>query len=422
MFYLAWSIVVAVCFVIISPQNFRDVGLWGGSLSIYCLVWLNGILLLALATLLFARAEKKFSDGCNLLERFVIGHFFIDRDGIILDSNEEFAILRGWKSRSELIGKSVMEIVDAEDVAKAKEHLQRVGGGEMVSNVYVRHCLDGTVHYHTTMSYPIREQGRIIGAESVVIDTTSQKKIEDRARRHLAELAHVQRVNSMGKIVSELAHEIAQPLYAITNYAAACSDVVRSGSDLHASMLVEWMGQITEQTDRAAAVVRRLRCFIHKSKSERVEVDLNRRIEDVLHLLAPGARENCVDIEFHAAAALPRVFVDPIQIDQVTVNLIQNAIEAMSDTPPQERRVMIETVCDEGDVVRVAVRDLGQGIDKENLDRIFEAFFSTKKEGMGMGLAICRSIMHEHGGRLWPTHNLHRGTTFHFSLPITSGV
>ena len=116
------------------------------------------------------------------------------------------------------------------------------------------------------------------------------------------------------------------------------------------------------------------------------------------------------------------VFVDPIQIDQVTVNLIQNAIEAMADIPPRERRIMIETLYDQADMVHIAVRDMGPGIDKKNMDRIFEAFYSTKNEGMGMGLAICRSIMHEHGGRLWPTHNLHRGTTFHFSLPINPEV
>ena len=451
--YIAWSIVVASAFVAtVSPHGFWAdrpwTGWpWGGSLAFFLVVWLNGLLVSALARLLFARGEEtsyvccrmnlqgeesgsgnsylgcsmsnKGQPFCNLLERFGVGYFFIDRAGIVRNANDEFAMLRGYKSRREVLGKPVLTIVEPEDVAKTKQHLQRLATGETVSDVFVRHCRDGTVHYHTAMGCPVRRQGEIVGSEGIVIDSTDQMKIENRARRHLAELAQVQRVNSMGKIVSELAHEIAQPLYAITNYAQACSDVVQSGPELQADMLIEWMGQVSEQADRAASVVRRLRCFIHKSKSQRVEVDLNRRIEDVLHLLEAGAREHSVDIEFTAAKSLPSVFADPIQIDQVTVNLIQNAIEAMSDTPPQERKVMIETACDEGDMVCVAVRDMGQGIGEEDLDRIFEAFFSTKNEGMGMGLAICQSIMHEHGGRLWPSHNLDRGTTFHFSLPIS---
>lgn len=330
---LAWSVVVGVGYVAMSPHSIRAGRLWDVSLSIFFLVWLNGILALALATLLFAQTEKKFSeccrlklqrpesaisdrfvncpmagDGhsfCNLLERFTIGCFFVDRAGIVLDSNEEFAILRGRKSRTELIGKSVMEIVEPEDLVKAKAHLQRLIAGETVSRVYVRHWPDGTVHYHTAMGCSVRRDGAIVGAEYVVIDTTNHKKIEDRARRHLAELAQMQRINSMGKIVSELAHEIAQPLYAITNYAEACSDIVRSDSELQTDMLVNWMKQIAEQADRAASVVRRLRGYIHKSKPERVEVDLNHRIRNVLHLLDPGAREHYVDIEFHAAESLP---------------------------------------------------------------------------------------------------------------------
>ncbi len=454
--YLAWSAVMVGVFVAtISGHGFWMGWLWtgwpwGGSLSLFFLVWLNGLLLLALGKLLFAGAEETSfvcsktklqgeestsSDSYlgsstsnndrsfrNLLERFGMGYIFIDREYIVRDSNNTYARLRGYKSRHEVLGKSLLTIMESEDIAKVKQNLQRAVAGETVADVYVRHCRDGTVRYLAGMSCSVRQEGEIIGIEGIAIDITDQKKIEIRARRHLAELAQVQRVNLMGKMVSELTHEIAQPLYAITNYASACSDVVQSGSELQADTLIEWMGQVVEQANRAAAVVRRLRRFIHKSKPERVEVDLNRRIEDVLHLLTPGAREHSVNIEFHAAKSLPSVFVDPIQIDQVTVNLIQNAIEAMSDTPVRERRVLIETACDDRDTVRVAVRDMGQGIGQEDLDRIFEAFFSTKKEGMGMGLAICRSIMHEHGGRLWPTHNLDRGTTFHFTIPVTSGV
>ena len=428
LFYLAWSIVVAVGCVALSPNSLRGEFPRDGSLSVCFLVWLNGLLVLALAVLLIARTEENASSCdnqpalCDLQKRFGIGYFFVDRQGVIQDSNDEFALMRGYKSRSELIGMSILKLLAFEDVAKTKQHVRQLVAGEMVSDVFIRRCRDGTVKYHMLIGRPAWSQEKIIGIEGLGIDVTAQKEIDDRMHRHLEELAQVQRVNSMGKIVSELAHEIAQPLYAITNYASACSDVVCTGSELQREMLIDWMERVTEQADRAASVVRRLRSYIHKSKSERVEVDLNRRIRNVLHLLAPGAREHSVEIEFHASESLPSVFADPIQIDQVTTNLIQNAIEAMADIPPRERRIMIETVYDQAGMVRVAVRDMGPGINKENMDRIFEAFFSTKNEGMGMGLAICRSIMHEHGGRLWPTHNLHRGTTFHFSLPINPGV
>lgn len=458
--FLAWSIVLSCVFVATTYRHGFSTGWpWVGSLAFFLVVWLNGLLALALARLLFARAketpqvccrmklpgeESGSSDCidcsmsnnersfCNLLERFGIGYFFLDREGIVRDANDESAALRDYKSRREVLGNSIFSFLEPEDLAKAEKNLRRLATSEAsrkpVPDVYTRHGRDGTLHFHTALGCAVRREGEIIGTECIVIDTTNQRKNEDRVRRHLAELAHVQRVNSMGKMVSELAHEIAQPLYAITNYAEACSDVVQScqdsqaGTELQGEMLIEWMGQITEQADRAASVIRRLRRFIHKSKSERVEVDLNRRIESVLNLIAPGAREHSVDIEFCAAESLPSVYVDPIQIDQVTVNLIQNAIEAMLDIPSPERKVMIETAFDEGDTVRVAVCDMGQGIEEANMDRVFEAFFSTKNEGMGMGLAICRSIMHEHGGRLWPTNNLGRGTTFHFSIPINQGV
>ena len=358
---------------------------------------------------------------CGLLERMGMGYFFLQRDWRVRYINDEFAAMRGHAAQHDAVGKSIFDLLEDDDIAKAKDFMRQLAAGGSVTGNFVRRCRDGKVLHHMVIMIPVRRGLEVLGAEGLMIDTTDQRVIEDRIRRHLAELAQVQRVNSMGKMVSELAHEIAQPLYAITNYAEACSHVVQSGRPLQNEMLLHWMEQVAGQANRAGEVVRRLRGYIHKSKSQRIEVDLNRHIENVIHLMGPVAREHGVEIKFHAAESLPSVLADPIQIDQVAVNLIQNAIEAMPDTAKHQRRIMIETSRGADNMVRAAVRDMGEGIDKENVNRIFDTFYSTKEEGMGIGLAICRSIMIDHGGKLWPTHNLDHGTTFHFSLPIATG-
>lgn len=358
---------------------------------------------------------------CALLDRMGMGYFFLDGEWLLENANNEFAVMHGFSSRDAVLGKSFFALLEEEDLLKAKRCRKRLQTSGVVSTVFTRINHDGKPLHHMAMMTPLKSQGDTPGTQGIMIDVTQQKLREDRMRLHLTELAQVQRVNVMGKMVSELAHEIAQPLYAITNYAEACAHVVQESESLESEMLMPWMNGVTEQAGRAAAVVRRLRSFIHKSKSERVEVDLNERIENVINLVESVAREHRVEIEFHAGEALPRISADPIQIDQVLVNLIQNSVEAMADTPKRERRIIIETSRESDNTIRAAVRDMGRGIDEKDLNKVFDAFYSTKEDGLGIGLAISRSIIIDHGGRLWPTHNLHRGTTFHFSLPIADG-
>ena len=358
---------------------------------------------------------------CSLLERIGVGYFCLDGGWNLSNINSRFAAMRECDAGQGWLGAPFLDLLEEKDIAKAEEYFEHLAAGDAVSGIFVKRCSDGKILHHLAIMTPVCEGSRVAGAEGLMIDITDQRAVEERIHRHLTDLAQVQRVNTMGKMVSELAHEIAQPLYAITNYAEACSHVVQSENRLPNEMLLRWMEQITEQANRAGEVVRRLRGYIHKSKSQRVEIDLNQHIENVIRLMGPVVREHNIDVEFHAAEPLPKVWADPIQIDQVAVNLIQNAVEAMANTPKQQRRIIIETSHGGNRTIHAAVRDMGQGVDANDLNRIFDAFYTTKEEGMGIGLAICRSIMLDHGGKLWPTHNLNRGMTFHFSLPKAGG-
>jgi PAS domain S-box-containing protein len=280
---------------------------------------------------------------------------------------------------------------------------------------------DGGMRHYLVSLNAIAAAGTASGVTVFVKDITDLKRTEAQARQHQAELAHALRLHTMGEMAASLAHEINQPLGAIANYAQGCVRRLQAGGVEHYELL-QRTEEIAREALRAGAITRRMRELLRKGATRREPADLNRIIAAALDIIAPTARQRTAVVRFHGSADLPPVDVDGIQIEQVVINLVLNALEAI-DGPGRAREIDVRTSCTGGSAVQVAVRDGGIGVDAAAIDQIFEPFFTTKPNGLGMGLAISRSIVEAHGGRLWATPNdAAAGTTFCFVLPAVSDL
>jgi PAS domain S-box-containing protein len=249
---------------------------------------------------------------------------------------------------------------------------------------------------------------------------TAAPEADERAKRLNDQLAHIARVNTLGDMAGRLAHELNQPLTAISNYAQGCANRLQS-QQIEAAELASVLDLIRDAALRAGAIVDRLRNFVRRKGPQQVELDLRSLIQNQLALIEPEIRRSRVQIELDVADDLPRVLADESQIEQVIANLIRNALEAMADTPPEERRLSIRAAPNSSRQIEIAVSDHGHGLSAEIAQRLFEPFFSTRPLGLGMGLAISRSIVQGHGGRLWLDTGTARGACFRFTLPLRNG-
>jgi C4-dicarboxylate-specific signal transduction histidine kinase len=231
-----------------------------------------------------------------------------------------------------------------------------------------------------------------------------------------AELAHVSRVTTLGQLTASIAHEIAQPIASARNNArAALNFLGRQPPEL--GEVREALNCVVGDADRAGDIIDRIRDHIRKSPPRKARFDLNATINEVLVLARSAINENGVSVQTRLAEGLLPVHGDRVQLQQVVLNLILNAVEAMGSVEAGERDLLISTEPNQTSGVLLAVRDSGPGIDPEHLERVFEAFYTTKSSGVGMGLSICRSIIDAHGGRLWADVNEPRGAAFRFTLP-----
>jgi C4-dicarboxylate-specific signal transduction histidine kinase len=198
--------------------------------------------------------------------------------------------------------------------------------------------------------------------------------------------------------------------------------VRRIANGVEPGELLNAMKQVTNQAQRAGEIIKRLRAFVSKGEPQRNIVQVNAMVREVLSMAKIDMRKHEATVRLRLTEQLPEVNVDMIQVEQVLLNLVRNGMEAMANTDPEERELVIRTFVNDDEKVELCVSDAGEGLpDSNQPDKVFDAFFTTKKEGMGMGLAISRSIIEAHGGRLWATSNPDRGTTFHFTLPVQHG-
>ncbi len=273
---------------------------------------------------------------------------------------------------------------------------------------------------HLSVSEVHSETGRRF--TGIIRDLSEQQAARQALAEQREKLAHVGRLSSMGEMTASIAHEINQPLTAISMYAQAGIKLIDRGEpDLN--RLRDALEKLNTQSLRAGAVIERIQRFARAQKSERIMLDINNLLEDLGKLAESDARLYSVELELALAPDLPDVLGDPIQIQQVALNLIRNAIDAMSEIGfVHGRRVRMSTSLWADGMVEIAVSDLGPGVAEDQKDLLFTPFHTTKKDGMGMGLSICRSIMTEHGGALSYRDNDGPGATFFFTLPTRNAA
>jgi signal transduction histidine kinase len=281
---------------------------------------------------------------------------------------------------------------------------------------------NSSVRYIRSLGHPVLDAfGEVTQMIGVIMDVTESRQAEqehERLRQELAHLSHLNRVSTIGELTASLAHEIKQPIGASVTNAQACLRFL-DGDRLNLIEAREAASEMTSDAMRAAEIIDRVRSLYRKDSSHQEMVDVNELIQEMIVMLRDEANRHSVTTRADLAEGLPKVIADRVQLQQVLMNLMLNGIEAMRNTTGE---MSVESRLVENCQVLVSVTDAGVGLPTEKTDQIFNAFFTTKPHGIGLGLAITRSIIESHGGRVWATPNSGRGTTFNFTLPSKTEV
>lgn len=311
--------------------------------------------------------------------------------------------------------KAAVYPVDRERVTQAFAEL--VDAGHSIDIEYRLQAVDGSVrHVHHLAQMDRDVIGRAKRLMGTVHDITDRKLADFELRHMQSRIAHFGRVSTMGEMATGLAHEINQPLAAIASYAQACRRLITQG-EFERDEVVVTLEQIAQQALRAGEVIRRLRAFAKYHEATLVKVEANRILEELVQLSQTDAQYHNVSLLLQPAPEAPLVFADEVQIQQVLLNLVRNAIDAMQDTPAPQRQICLHTRINEKNEVEFMVADRGIGVPPDMATGLFNAFFTTKAKGTGLGLSISQSIVRAHGGRLWCANNPRGGARFMFSLP-----
>ena len=336
-------------------------------------------------------------------------------DGSILDVNEEACRMLGF-SRDELMAMSGYDLHPGEvkelEVFWAKVRERGRWKTEKLSCLTV----GGEAIPAQLSASTIISEGR----DCILViahDMRRRVQAESRVRKLQSDLHHVSRLSAMGEMASGMAHELNQPLTAVMNYVQASRRILESAGGGAPDNVAEYMDKAVAQASRAGEIIRGLRKFVEKGEPERTFENMNEIVEEASRLALAGSAAEHIAFKTSLVDDLPFVLVDKIQIQQVVFNLVRNAVEALAES--EERKVTVETNPAVEGAVEVTVCDNGPGLAEEISGRLFQSFVTTKPEGMGVGLSICRSIVEDHGGRLWAEPNRDRGMTFRFTLPMS---
>lgn len=371
-------------------------------------------------------AQKRVDRGSDdsmfdaLIGFAVDGIMVIDERGIVRVYNKACERLFGYEA-SEVIGRNVKMLMPApyhDEHDGYLEHYVHTGEKHIIGigrEVSGRRKDGSTFPMNLSVGEGIVRDERIF--LGIITDITERQARNRQIQELQAEMLHVSRLTDMGQVSAGLAHELNQPLTAILNYANACVDIA---SDYDDPDLKTALNKVAEQATRAGNIIRRLRAFTEKRGTVRAPEDLARVVDEAVRLGQINAAERGIALRVRIERDLPEVMIDRVQIQQVLINLIKNAAEAMEKAPRKE--LVVSLANRTRDRVRVEIADTGPGISADAREKMFQPFVTTKATGMGMGLNICRSIIEAHGGRLWLDDNSEGGATFIFEVPVAASV
>lgn len=355
-----------------------------------------------------------------ILDTAVDGILSIDEGGLIQSFNRAAERIFGYRA-VEVLGKNVSMLMPQPYRREHDGYLSNYLVTRRKKIIGIGREVEGLRKDGTTFPLELSVGEVAVSGQRVftgiIRDITDRKQAEQEARRRQDELAHLTRVHSMGDLAAGLAHEINQPLTAILGHSNAWLRMI-DNNDIDAGLLRQSIEQIARQGERAAEVIRRLRKYVEKGEVERQPHDLALSIQEVLELLQHELKVNGVRVQFQQGS-LPPLLIDHVQIEQVLVNLIRNAVQAMAEAKIAAPELELGAVVSDAPAgVRFSVRDNGPGFGANAPDQLFTPFFTTKKQGLGQGLSICRRIVDAHGGRIWAEPNQPRGAIFSFWLPL----
>jgi two-component system, LuxR family, sensor kinase FixL len=373
--------------------------------------------------------EKRFEDELRTRERHFRSILDTVPDAMIVI--DEHGIMQFFSSAAErqfgyaepeAIGRNISQLMPEPDRGRHDGYLARylktgerriIGIGRIVTGMRK----DGTTFpMHLTIG-EMQSTGRPFFT-GFVRDLTEQQQTQARLQELQSELVHVSRLSAMGEMASALAHELNQPLSAISNYMKGSRRLLADSIDVNAPKIAAALDRAAEQAIRAGDIIRRLRNFVTREDSEKRVESLSKLIEEAGALGLTGAREQGVLLRFNLDPACDLVLADRVQIQQVLVNLFRNALEAMANST--HRELIASNAKSADDMIEIAISDTGQGFGSDTHAKLFQPFFTTKETGMGVGLSISRTIIETHGGRMWAETNQAGGATFRFTLPAGS--
>jgi C4-dicarboxylate-specific signal transduction histidine kinase len=289
----------------------------------------------------------------------------------------------------------------------------------------------GMVEVRYLEEKPTRAEGPFLAEERALLNEVAERishlverlrgeqLLLEREAELRGRLTHLTRVSTLGEMASSIAHEVNQPLTAIATYTQACKRMLKAGTT-DTDETLEILTRVTDEAIRAGGIIHRLNNLVRRQDSKRIECDVNELIRDLEHLASVDTRLHNVRLDLQLADRLPLVHADGIQIQQVVLNLIRNGVDAMADCDAENRRIVVGTALRDDGKVEISVADTGCGLPPDSEEELFQPFFTTKKDGMGMGLSVSKTIVTSHGGQMWFSRNQNRGTTFFVTIPAVT--
>ncbi|HHJ36032.1 MAG TPA: PAS domain S-box protein [Gammaproteobacteria bacterium] len=389
------------------------------------------IVVLVAMTMLVVRLNKELKISKQRLEQqhsLILdsvgeGIYGVDLEGKSTFVNKAMERITGWSAQN-IIGLNQHELLHHTRASGAPHPKEECPVYKTFMDNKSRYVEDDVFWKSDGTNFPVEysstplkdESGKTIGSVVVFRDISERKKAEEIASNYRRELAHVARVSTMGEMASGMAHELNQPLTAIATNADACIRLAES-QKIDMDRLNDVLEIISKQARRAGGIIQQLRNFVKKELPEKSLVNLNDLIKEVLILVRHSLKNDSVTLDIQLENALPRVYAQHIQIDQVILNLIKNAIEAMSENTSEEKVLMIQTSMTEDHMPMVTIADTGPGFTDAMRKNLFTPFVTTKPDGMGLGLSISEGIISEHGGNLYLDSASGAGAVFKFTLP-----